>query len=1705
MGKFRIDGIEYNIADETNLNQTISQIRSSDSHIKAQQGKDGAGNIATDTLKNAGGLAESLVRGLVNFPLSMGTQAGQVASDLSQGESLNTAGRVHPEQNKLELPTMQDSSKYYDEKIGKFFEWAKEQTGNQAQRIASNPLVAAGPAAMIVDRILRGDKDVPDNAAAQSAGEGMFDVGMGAAVLSPAAKLPANMRARHAAEIRAKAEAEIKARAAKAAEDAQAKAAEDLAMEQVLKEAGLTEGAPEVKGDLATNAIDRQRINPYTAPQFDARVYEKGGEHYGGRDLEALADRATPGELRTLNDEFQGTNPVENIAGMGPKETQAAIRQAGAEVGPRLAEDAPPTPKGDPAIIRRRAEIYYEQANRLLNEGKSFPEVEHLFKKADELSKQADSLESGKGIDYNTTDVRPNLVESIERASNKSTAIRNVLKEVRRLWDDVEANMQAASDYRMGKTNQGTVNRGPSGATQRVLEASLKQITETARELQERYGEYLDKYEQRKLQFYREKAEMYRRDTQSSAGEVSDYGVHKVYPDGIVKTERPNLGVPEGRPVPRGKPGGKQSGVIDPDILTFGVSALIRKLGNVGALDKFAGTFSPKWIETLKAATKQAQPDQWNSGDRVVWMSPKEFLELAGPRGSERMKLAPEKWESIRQGLATETGLMDGPQLTVDTHTNGRTFVTSHEGRHRMDEFARQGIEKVPVLITHDRFNGEAFDRNWPSRLVPEAQGRSSGSGSISTNPTYRPMPDAIREGMPMGQPGGKQAGVIDLFGGKPTLVEYAKRPEHRGIPEEVLKTMYEIEHGGKKAPPVETYQNQTAAEASKQITGISDYRMELKPVEEMVKDLQGHKDIDTGFKGKWGDSVQWTSLKTLIHDLQSSLSDTARTTNNPTLKAVYSVMEKAKGDISNHIENWVRHPISGIVASSAKLMRSKALKEEIGKFWTDVIWKEEGKRWVPAEELKAQGWSPEVIEWYGHLQKNMKDILATVNEVRVANGMKPVRERPGYFPGQFAGRWQVNAFVDNKIVGRFGTQELGSLKRVIAKLKAEHPDWNFGEIEARTRSTTRGRGAVDNAQLIFEDMMKHLDENADPRVTAAKELITEAIAKEVEKQSSGHQHFKEKKGIYGTLGFDPMRSGLDNFKDGIRAATYYAEQMAEWAEVNRHDKYVRAITDGNSIPGQANAQAYARQHWDVAMRRDLPTIGRVADAAVDAITGGLSQLTGIRADVFGTTATALKSAVMLNFFGGYNMRYVGTQLVQPLQSIMPAFAELGSKGVGGAGTVTPALFKGMVDFNRYFLGKAWDKAGPPKEIREAMKWAEQHDVIKPHFIEEMRAFHKDIINNRVMDWVTGAHLIRYSEQVARTQFYLSMFHYLKDSGLSGKQLLETAGNITNIKMVDYRPASKPLVFQKAGALGDLLSPLATFKMNYASQMSALFVEAARNGLKPQYLYPAGMMLAATYLTSGLIGMPLREDYDRVMGVLEKAGIIDPFSKWKIEDRVYSAKNNKGVWDRAMNFGAVSAVTGADVSLSFSAPSMTNPDNLFVIPGKIGETVMGGVQSIKERDVNPLLNQVLPQGGPYRWAFEQANTKKNGDVINVRDPQRGVRVHRTEGEQDMRALGVRSIRESVETHRKYLLQQHVEAQKQQMNSARDAAIRKIREGEKFPAKEIDKMLALGATNEQVRNLYTTAEKKNWTPTEQVLNRRSRSQRFVQQQKYLREE
>ncbi len=1635
MGVFKIDGIQYNIENEENLNITINQIRNSQSHIKAQGEIDSSlGRVVGDVGDNIAGLANSLGRGFWNFAVGTGAKAGASAVSALAGESIpEIVGSGQRAEHSVSMDAPREASQYYDQKIGDVFEWMKTQTGRQAERMVSQPYAALPGAGALMDRILRDDKDVPDNNTARSIGEGVFDVGMAAGIVGPAARIPSQMRAAKALEMRKVADAARQ----KMAEEMQQKAVQDAAIENIGLE-GAVGAVNNLRGDLATAAIDRQQVR---GPQFNARDYAKDGEHYAGRNPEMLAERQTPHEIRTLNDEFQGANAgALRIQELSPEATGRELKQAGKELGPRLAEDA--------------------------------PKVE--------------------GIDYNTTDVRPSLIEALERATNKSTAIRNTLNEVRNLWDQVEKEMKTVGDWRTAITDEKVLTEGLGERPAGALRQHLADISKIADQLQVKYGEYLSKYDQRKLQFYKEKSELYSREMATRGGPPERAYSPLGTPDGIVKTERPLLGKPSGAR-------GRQRGVIDPDLLTLGIPALIRKLGSVGALEKFKGTFGPQWQQRLKDAAK------FQSGnERVVWMSPQDFKKFAMERSEAYLNaVSPEKRNTISKVLETkEEGLLDGPTLTIDSRMNGSTRVTSHEGRHRMDEFERRGMNQIPVLVLHDRLKGTNLDRAWPSKASPEYT-----TSDAAGNPIYpdRPFPEPIlNRQLTSDTPRGRQSGAIN-FGGKPSLKKFKEDYKRMGLnyPDSVIEAVYKDKYGPKEGPQVEASVKGVAEQVSESITGVQDYRMELKPIDEMIKDLQGRPDIDVGpFKG-YEKQNAWRTWKETIHNLQASLSDTARTTNNPTLRAVYTVMEKTKRDISNHIDMWLRDSERGIIPKAAALLKDKV---EVAKFWEEVVQKEEGKRWVPSEELRQRGYSEPVIIFYETLQNTFKDILNKVNEVRVERGLSPVRERPGYFPGQFAGRFQVNAWIAGDagqvLVGRFGANKRGNIQGAIDQLKREHPDWEFGKIEQRTRARGEKMGDVDAAQLIFEDMMGRF-ENADPRVTAARELIQEVIAQNVARTANAHQHFKDKKGIYGTAGFDPTRSMLDNFKDGIKGATFYAEQMANWTEVNRHDRYVRDLTDPTKIPGQENAQAYAKYHWDTAMRKDIGNLGKSINAVTDNMVNVIYEHLGIPHDFMTSGARAVKSAIMINFFGGYNPRFIGTQLVQPLQSILPTFSELAIKGVGSHGHIAPALLKGFWDSTVVFGGKIIGKV--PKELHELVTWAETHDVVKPHFIEEMRAFHKDLVNNRVADWIDGAWMIRASEQVARTQFFLSVYHYLKESGLKGEALLETSANLTNIKMVDYRPQSKAMAFQRLGALGDILSPLATFKVNYISQMTSMFFEATRQGWNPKYYVPFGLMLLGTQLFSGLVGMPGREDYDRLISILEKKGVLPPYSKAKIEDYIYNPKNNTDFYSRGVNFGGVSAITGQDISLSFSAPSPTNPENFTVIPGKIMDVAKGAAQSIGERSPLPFLNQVVPQGGPYRWALEQANTKPNGDVVDIKDPQRAIKAHRTTQEQAMRLLGTRSIPESITSHRTFLKQQHEVAKAEQYKSARNTAIRKIREGEPFPAQEIDKLLALGANREAIKNIYETAEKKNWTPSEQVLNRRSRSQKFIEQQKFLRGE
>lgn len=77
--------------------------------------------------------------------------------------------------------------------------------------------------------------------------------------------------------------------------------------------------------------------------------------------------------------------------------------------------------------------------------------------------------------------------------------------------------------------------------------------------------------------------------------------------------------------------------------------------------------------------------------EKLVWMTPEEFLSLAG----HAISYDPKCLEDVRRKMQTGKPL-DALWLDVDIYTHQ---VKSHEGRHRAKVAQELGIEKVPVIL----------------------------------------------------------------------------------------------------------------------------------------------------------------------------------------------------------------------------------------------------------------------------------------------------------------------------------------------------------------------------------------------------------------------------------------------------------------------------------------------------------------------------------------------------------------------------------------------------------------------------------------------------------------------------------------------------------------------------------------------------------------------------------------------------------------------------------------------------------------------------------------------------------------------------------------------------------------------------------------------------------------------------------------------
>ena len=318
---------------------------------------------------------------------------------------------------------------------------------------------------------------------------------------------------------------------------------------------------------------------------------------------------------------------------------------------------------------------------------------------------------------------------------------------------------------------------------------------------------------------------------------------------------------------------------------------------------------------------------------------------------------------------------------------------------------------------------------------------------------------------------------------------------------------------------------------------------------------------------------------------------------------------------------------------------------------------------------------------------------------------------------------------------------------------------------------------------------------------------------------------------------------------------------------------------------------------------------------------------------------------------------------------------------------------------------------------RQALEWAEEHRIVEPRMFEDIKT---DLEHRRdtLFGYVNGQRAIRWTEEKTRTQAFMTFYELLRERGLDRQETLNLAADMTRHTMVDYRPFEKPLIYQNLGIIGDMISPLTTFKHNYYSQMAVGIKDLQRSGFDPKYAVPIVVALVMQQILSGLLGIPGREDADTIIGWAKDLGIMDPDSL-DLTQVILQSENPSYITH------GVSALTGLDMSPTFSAASVIPERASELMPlvskaGDIGKATFKALSDRTQSSANNLLHNLLPNS----LQGIQENYMMEGDVVpNFENRGKGT-VHRSDADAMKRNFGLRGIDEAKERTKMFKEQQN---------------------------------------------------------------------------------
>ena len=733
---------------------------------------------------------------------------------------------------------------------------------------------------------------------------------------------------------------------------------------------------------------------------------------------------------------------------------------------------------------------------------------------------------------------------------------------------------------------------------------------------------------------------------------------------------------------------------------------------------------------------------------------------------------------------------------------------------------------------------------------------------------------------------------------------------------------------------------------------------------------------------------------------------------------------------INNAVQNayilkkqWISDKNTGLIS------RLRATpKNEYVRLHAELVL-DEGKGLLTRDKLVADGYSDKAIAFWEKRKTALDEGWKILNDTRKMLGYKPIPKREGYDPFRRVGDWQIEGWDGDKIVWKTGASTRGQAKKIEKYLKERNPDLKFKQEYNPIR--------IDRAEAMERSMsdLTDLMDSDDPRVQAIESAYGEFLEKQAFDNRMFKKHFMPKRKPGDTLkggeGNKEWLGAQKNAEQGFKSTFQYLENLADWSELQKADKSLnKMFTDQEFKEKQPTTWKYAKYHWYLASGRGT-RITRAIDSIVDAI----GETTGLGRTNISDFAREMKTLLTMKVLisGGF----LGTQVYQPHQFMHHWMRYMKEQGAE-ANLIKVNVLAGR-DFINNWAGRNVTDVG-----KQALAWADRNYYFDSHIMDDIRStLAKKYLGaaEDIAKWPLAK-----AESVARAYTYTHYVHFLNEAGMKpGREMFETAKNLVDMSMTDYRVHERPALYQMMGVVGDLMSSLTTFKHNQYGQLAA-FVSKGK-----QAPWALSTMVVEQLIAGGIMGFYGRDEVD---------SLIDKINQWSAENNWFDQyiPNTKQIMLKEdlgdLIFGGVSAITGMDMSSKLGAADVL-PNGildfffpLYNEPKNMATDLFEFLMDMNSKKALKASHSWTPSGFK---AIPEALSEENGVV---QDPRTDTgKTRRNSGDWFARGMGVYSLDES----RERMAQQELRKENQWVKTRNSTLLERARNVDLTPA-EIDLLI-----------------------------------------------